>query len=35
MKIKTNAVSSSIFAKVINDLIIKDSKSDESYVCII
>ena len=35
MKIKTHAVSSSIFAKVINDLIIKDSKLDESYVCIL
>ena len=35
MKIKTHAVPSSIFAKVINDLIIKDSKLDESYVCII
>jgi hypothetical protein len=35
MKIKTHAASSSIFAKVINDLIIKDSKTDKSYVCIL
>ena len=35
MKIKSDISSDAIFTRVINDLIIKDSCADTSYVCII